>query len=200
MPSCQRPNTPYWNELTTRDLGAAKAFYRAVFGWGGQTQDFEGTTYTMWTVGDRPVGGMIQMNDQWPPDIPPHWMVYIAVADVDATVAKVAELGGTVPVPPTDAAFGRFAVCERPPRRRLLDRRRDNAGVLTGEPPPGTLAERRKGDTMTAADNAKRARDVYDLFNRMELDPILQGATEDVQVELVSFGLTFEGREGFSSS
>ena len=105
------PDTLNWNELATRDIDAAKAFYGAVFGWGGQTQAFEGTTYTMWTVGDRPVGGMIQMNDQWPARHPPHWMVYIAVADVDATAAKVAELGGTVPVPPTDAAFGRFAVC-----------------------------------------------------------------------------------------
>ncbi len=49
---------------------------------------------------------------------------------------------------------------------------------------------------MAAADNAKLARDVYDLFNRMEFGPILEGATDDVQVDLVSFGMTFEGREG----
>ena len=49
---------------------------------------------------------------------------------------------------------------------------------------------------MAAADNAKLARDVYDLFNRLEFDAILDGATEDVEVELVSFGMTFEGREG----
>ena len=108
------PDTLNWNELATRDIDAAKDFYGAVFGWGGQTQDFEGTTYTMWTIGDRPVGGMIQMNEQWPADIPPHWMAYIAVADVDATAAKVAALGGTVPVPPSDASFGRFAVCNDP--------------------------------------------------------------------------------------
>ena len=30
----------------------------------------------------------------------------------------------------------------------------------------------------------------------MELGPILEAATENVQVELVSFGMTFEGRDG----
>ena len=29
-----------------------------------------------------------------PPGVPPHWLVYFGVEDIDAALAKVAELGG----------------------------------------------------------------------------------------------------------
>jgi uncharacterized protein len=108
------PGTLTWNELATSDVDGAKAFYGTVFGWAGKTQDFDGTTYTMWLIGERPVGGMIQMNESWPADLRPHWMVYFAVADVDAAAARVTELGGSLPTGPKDASFGRFAVCTDP--------------------------------------------------------------------------------------
>jgi len=43
--------------------------------------------------------------------VPPHWMIYITVADCDERAAKAKELGGAVCVPPTDVPnVGRFAV------------------------------------------------------------------------------------------
>lgn len=36
---------------------------------------------------------------------------YISVPDADASVAKVAELGGAVVMPPEDTPYGRLAVC-----------------------------------------------------------------------------------------
>jgi predicted enzyme related to lactoylglutathione lyase len=44
-----------------------------------------------------------------PAEVPPHWAVYFSVADTDAAVARVAELGGTVLMPPMDIEPGRFA-------------------------------------------------------------------------------------------
>jgi predicted enzyme related to lactoylglutathione lyase len=83
-----------------------------VFGWGEHTN---GTPpYTMWTLGGEPVAGMIRMDEHWPADVPPHWMVYFAVSDVDATAAHAVELGGTVPVPANDIEVGRFAVLNDP--------------------------------------------------------------------------------------
>jgi uncharacterized protein len=108
------PNTYCWSELACRDIDAAKAFYADSFGWQGDTTDFGTTTYTEWKVGGRSIGGMMQMNEQWPTEIPPHWMVYFAVGDCDATAAKTTELGGTVSVPPTDIPIGRFAVLNDP--------------------------------------------------------------------------------------
>ena len=43
-------------------------------------------------------------------EFPPHWMVYFAVSDVDASVAQTQTLGGTVIVPATDIPeIGKFA-------------------------------------------------------------------------------------------
>jgi uncharacterized protein len=108
------PSTLCWNELATRDIDTARDFYRAVFGWGCETNPFEGTVYTEWKLGDHSVGGMIQMTDEWPDDLPAHWMTYFAVDDTDATAEKTEELGGEVSVPPTDIPPGRFAVLEDP--------------------------------------------------------------------------------------
>jgi predicted enzyme related to lactoylglutathione lyase len=108
------PGAFCWNELATRDIDDAKRFYEAVFGWKGETNAYGDTSYTEWKLGGRTIGGMIQMNEQWPADVPPHWMVYFAVEDVDASAAQAQELGGKVAVPPTDTPAGRFAVLNDP--------------------------------------------------------------------------------------
>jgi len=109
------PNTLCWNELATRDAKAAGNFYTQLFGWGSRVDQFGPTQYTSFMVGERFNGGMMQMDDQFPPDMPSHWLVYFAVADCDASAAKVTELGGQVLVGPTEAAdVGRFAVVQDP--------------------------------------------------------------------------------------
>jgi len=108
------PSTLCWNELTTRDIDTARDFYRGLFGWGVKTNPFEGTVYTEWKLGDHSVGGMIQMTDEWPDDIPPHWMAYFAVDDCDARAEHAEGLGGKVLDPPTDISPGRFAVLTDP--------------------------------------------------------------------------------------
>jgi predicted enzyme related to lactoylglutathione lyase len=108
------PGSLCWNELATRDIDAAKRFYEAVFGWQGETSAYGDTSYTEWKLGGRTVGGMIQMNEQWPAEIPSHWMVYFAVDDIDAAAGKARELGGKVAVEPTDTPVGRFAVLNDP--------------------------------------------------------------------------------------
>jgi uncharacterized protein len=108
------PGSLCWNELAARDIDAAKRFYEAVFGWDAETNAYGDTSYTEWKLDGRSVGGMIQMNEQWPAEIPAHWMVYFAVDDIDATVARASELGGKVAVEPTDTPVGRFAVLNDP--------------------------------------------------------------------------------------
>jgi predicted enzyme related to lactoylglutathione lyase len=106
-----------WNELTVRDVDTALAFYRAVFGWDVELQhadDGAAFTYRELRLGGSTIGGCMQMDENFPPDIPTHWMVYFAVDDTDAAAARVQELGGAVPVPPTDIPPGRFAVCTDP--------------------------------------------------------------------------------------
>lgn len=106
------PNSLCWNEVLTRDADAGKAFYPAVFGWDAGRPSFAGApeSYTVWELAGKPVGGMMQMSDEYfPPEIPPHWEVCFAVADCDATVAKARELGARITNEPMEMPIGRFA-------------------------------------------------------------------------------------------
>jgi predicted enzyme related to lactoylglutathione lyase len=107
-----------WNELATTDLDAAQNFYKALLGWevkeGGTPGG--GMRYNEIVVGGRSVGGMYQTGPECgDQSLPPHWMAYVAVEDVDASAAKVVELGGTVRVEPMDIPnVGRFCVITDP--------------------------------------------------------------------------------------
>jgi len=106
------PGAFCWNELITTDLEGAKAFYRAVFGWDAEdTTTPEGAHgYTEWKLAGRTIGGMMAKTPEMPAEMPPNWGVYFAVADAEAAVAKVQQLGGSLLMGPTDIDPGRFAV------------------------------------------------------------------------------------------
>ncbi|MFF5205413.1 VOC family protein [Streptosporangium sp. NPDC000396] len=101
------------SELVTRDTAACGSFYPAVLGWdaGDDTRD---TPHTEWRVDGRPVAWMTEMGPWFPPGTPSHWMTYFAVEDVDATAARVQELGGTVLAAPAPTRGGRAAVVADP--------------------------------------------------------------------------------------
>ncbi len=103
-----------WNELDTRDMDTAKAFYTKVFPWVADTQGPAGMDYTQWRLNGRSIGGGMQMGTQFPATVPPHWLTYFSVADTDATVAKAQALGGTAIMPAMDSPQGRFAVIGDP--------------------------------------------------------------------------------------
>jgi hypothetical protein len=107
------PNTLCWNELACRDPEGAKSFYGAVFGWTPQTDEATGP-YVMWNLNGRVVGGMMPMDENFPAEVPPHWMPYFAVDDTDASAARAADLGGEVVMGPMDLPVGRMAVLKDP--------------------------------------------------------------------------------------
>ncbi len=109
------PGTLCWNELATRDADAAEKFYAAVFNWGANKADMGEFMYTEFTVEGRGIAGMMPMGAEFPAEVPSHWLAYFAVADCDASAAKVTELGGQIHVPPSDIPMvGRFALCQDP--------------------------------------------------------------------------------------
>ncbi|HTR70744.1 MAG TPA: VOC family protein [Mycobacteriales bacterium] len=108
------PGAFTWNELNTRDVDAATSFYSAVFGWSANSFEMGEMAYTEWKRADQSIAGMMAMPDMVPAQVPAHWLVYFAVEDADASVAKATGLGAATLVPPTDIPAGRFAVLSDP--------------------------------------------------------------------------------------
>lgn len=102
-----------WHDLMTGDTDAAIDFYTAVAGWGTQAWEGSDIPYTMWTVGEVPIGGIIPIPED--EEIPPHWLAYIGSPDVDDTAERARELGGEVMHDPQDIPdAGRFTVLRDP--------------------------------------------------------------------------------------
>ena len=125
-----------FNNLNTRDVEGARAFYGAVFGW--EAIDV-GNGYRAWALAgygeflDRLNPGTLENmaamgaperfedvvaalnpipDDQ--PDVRPHWSVTFGVDDADAIAARASELGGRVMVAPFDAPWVRMTVIVDP--------------------------------------------------------------------------------------
>ncbi len=105
-----------WYELMTTDIAIAKAFYASVVGWGARGASMPGSTYSLFTIGDFPVTGLMTMpEDARRTGVTPHWLGYVGVDDVDAAVDRTKQLGGAVYVPPTDVPnISRFSIVADP--------------------------------------------------------------------------------------
>jgi predicted enzyme related to lactoylglutathione lyase len=108
------PGSMAWTEVATRDAARARDFYAAVFALEPQKMDAPDLHY--WTLhkAQPAVCGVMQMTDEFPKDIPPHWMAYFAVPDTEAAVRTIVERGGAQKVPPFDTPYGRVAVVSDP--------------------------------------------------------------------------------------
>jgi len=105
------PGTLTWNELNTRDLDGSRAFYGSVFGWSFRDSSMGGLPYVVAKLNETAICGLQPMiGDEWPIDLPAHWMVYFAVHDCDRSAEQAVSLGGRVMQPPTSLSIGRYAV------------------------------------------------------------------------------------------
>lgn len=104
-----------WNELMTSNAGQAKEFYTNLFGWSVQENKMSNMTYTMFTQGEKMIGGMLQIPDELKGKVPSHWMSYVMVSNLEEMQKKATSLGATVAVPITPIeGFGRFTVLADP--------------------------------------------------------------------------------------
>jgi hypothetical protein len=105
-----------WPELHTPDPAGAIAFYSALLGWKSKPETgAETAEYVEWVNAGRSMGGMMAMRgDQWK-GVPPHWAIYITVADCDERSKHAAEIGGKICMPPMDIPnVGRFSALADP--------------------------------------------------------------------------------------
>lgn len=107
------PGTYSWSELLTDDIAAASDFYAAVLGWQVRTSEGE-MPYSEFQVDGRSVAGMMVRPPMLPAEVPNHWGVYFAVSDLDASVARATELGGSALSGTIDTPAGRIATMADP--------------------------------------------------------------------------------------
>lgn len=138
----QSPGRFVWYELVTTDPQAAQSFYTDVIGW--STAPFEGTEtpYTMWMNGEAPIGGVMEIpKEARDRDVPPHWLAYVEVEDVDATAKKAEGLGATIIVQPRDIPdVGRFAILHDPQGATIAIYKRNQERPANGEPGVGEFS------------------------------------------------------------
>lgn len=108
------PGTPNWVELHTRAYADVVSFYQDVFGWDNYVMsDTPEFRYTTLGKDAAAVAGIFDAADL-PEDAPMSWFVYWGTTNVDATVAKAEELGGSVLQPAEDTPYGRMATLADP--------------------------------------------------------------------------------------
>jgi predicted enzyme related to lactoylglutathione lyase len=95
------PGQINWVELPAADTAKARTFYGGLFGWG--TSEF-GDDYHV--IDNGPAGAIAPREDGFT-----HPRVYFATEDIDASVKRAHELGGTSEEVQTVPGVGRIAHC-----------------------------------------------------------------------------------------
>ncbi len=108
------PGTIAWADLSTRDPQAAADFFKELLDW-EIVQMGDPIPYWQFNVNGEGEGGVMGMPDMMPADARPFWTIYFGTDDMPASLAKAAELGGTVVAPPMAIGGGvSFAVLTDP--------------------------------------------------------------------------------------
>lgn len=101
-----------WRDLMTKDVGAAKQFYGELLGWRFENARRGDRPYVIARGGSTPIAGLVDVSAM--PDAGSQWLSFMAVADVDKSVAFVRAENGTVLVEPRDLPMARAAVINDP--------------------------------------------------------------------------------------
>jgi predicted enzyme related to lactoylglutathione lyase len=100
-----KPQEFCWNELLTSDSVAAVKFYSELFGWKVLQEMEMGPmgTYRIFGV-EKQLGGMMTTPKGGP--MPPMWLYYVDVADLDAAIGRATKKGAKVMNGPMDVPGG----------------------------------------------------------------------------------------------
>jgi uncharacterized protein len=111
------PGSFCWLELATSDQTAAKPFYSSLFGWTPSDSPLgPDAVYTIFKREGRDAAAAYTMfPEQRAMGIPPNWMLYISVANVDDIAKRAKAAGGAVLKDAFDVGeSGRMAVLQDP--------------------------------------------------------------------------------------
>ncbi len=102
-----------WIDLTVDDAEGVRDFYAQVVGWNAAPVEMgDYNDFNMTARDGQPAVGICHRRGS-NADQPPGWMIYIFVADLDASLARCTELGGEILSGPR-GSHGKFAVIRDP--------------------------------------------------------------------------------------
>lgn len=104
-----------WIDMTVDDADGLRDFYKNVVGWESEAVsmgDYADYSMTL-PGGGEAVSGICHARGS-NAELPGGWLIYITVADVEASAAACTASGGEVLVAPKSLAGGRFCVIRDP--------------------------------------------------------------------------------------
>ena len=115
MPPRPTIGTIGWTDLTVPDADRVRDFYRSVVGWTAEGHDMG--DYQDWVMKDADGAAVAGVCHAKGPNasLPPVWLVYVNVDDLEASLAQVEEQGGRIVAPLRSmGGHGRMAVVADP--------------------------------------------------------------------------------------
>lgn len=113
-PFAPPPGSIAWQDLTVEDAPAVRSFYRAVVGWEVREVDMGGyADYEMRRPGGEAVAGVCHARGS-NADLPPLWLLYVVVEELDAALDAARSHGGEVVSGPREMGPDRMAVVRDP--------------------------------------------------------------------------------------
>ena len=104
-----------WIDMTVDDESGLRDFYQKVVGWKIEDTRMDGyDDYTMMSPDDGEAVAGICHARGGNADLSGGWLIYITVADVEASAAECVANGGKIVVEPRELAGGLFCVIEDP--------------------------------------------------------------------------------------
>lgn len=115
MSQPQRPRKVAWVDLTVADADRIRDFYSAVIGWQSRPLDMGGYhDYNMLPPeGGNPVAGICHARGE-NADIPPQWLPYFTVENVERAAQSCLTAGGEVLLGPKGMVGARYCVIRDP--------------------------------------------------------------------------------------
>src|SRR5258708_4514619 len=113
MSATPEPGTISWQDLTVADAEGVRDFYRAVVGWKAESLSMGAYSDFVMNADGTPVAGICHAR-AGNADLPPVWLIYITVEDLNHSLSEGPRAGGTLLPAPRSDVGGRCALSKGP--------------------------------------------------------------------------------------
>jgi predicted enzyme related to lactoylglutathione lyase len=129
-----------WFDLLTDDIGAAKQFYGAVFGWTFADAPGANGKFSVISIGNERIGGIFQRDKPAKTGPTTRWLTFISVPDAAAAAHYTKSHGGKVISGPTSVPERGTHVVMRDPQGALFAVLKSDSGDPIDDPAqPGEI-------------------------------------------------------------